>query len=37
MQKWADFTQKVVFSSWNIDLTVLETYISGVIHMLQAH
>ncbi len=35
MQKWADFNKIGVFSSRNIDLTVLETYIRGVIHMLQ--
>ena len=37
MQKWADFHKINVFSSWNIDLTVLETYIRGVIRMLQQH
>ena len=35
MQKWADFNRIDVFSSRNIDLTVLETYNRGVIHMLQ--
>ena len=35
MQKWADFIKNDAFSSWNIDLTVLETHIRGVIHMLQ--
>ena len=35
MQKWADFIKIDVFSNWNIDLTVLETLIRGVIHMLQ--
>ena len=35
MQKWADFNKIDVFSSRNIDLTVLETRIRGVIHMLQ--
>ena len=35
MQKWADFIKNDAFSSRNIDLTVLETRIRGVIHMLQ--
>ena len=34
MQKWADFNKIDVFSGWSIDLTGLETYISGVIHIL---
>ena len=33
MQKWADFTKKDVFSSPNIDLTVLKTCISASIYM----
>ncbi len=35
MQKWADFIKINVFSSRNIELTVLKTHIRGVIHMLQ--
>ena len=33
MKKWADLDKINVFLSENIDLTPLETYISGVIHM----
>ena len=35
MQKCADLNKINVFSGQNVDLTLLETYISGVIHMLQ--
>ena len=37
MQKWADFAKIAAFSSWNIDLTPMETLFRGVIHILQRH
>ena len=37
MQKWADLNKINVFSSWNMDLMLLETLNRGVIHMLQRH
>ena len=37
MQKCTDLNKINVFLSQNVDLTPLEAYISGAIHMLQAH
>ncbi len=37
MQKWANFAKIDAFSSWNMDLTHLETLFRGVIHILQRH
>lgn len=35
MQKYADFNKIDGSRGWNIEFTVLKTYIRGVIHMLQ--